>query len=176
MGITDWQRLLKQLTTKNKQKQNRQNNVNNQSNPSWLIPLNYIQPQPLFNKNNKTKNKKPFQCCYCQKSFAFNHDLLQHIMVHDKKTLDKPFQCNECGRSFSQKHSLTDHRRIHTGERPFECDLCHKRFSVKYNCKIHRRTHTGEKPYKCPLCVTVKKAFATKSGLNSHLKHIHSKK
>lgn len=90
----------------------------------------------------------------------------------DKNEKYRPYQCNLCKKRFTQRHSLNDHIRLHTGEKPYQCDICHKRFTVRYNCKVHRRIHTGEKPYECSMC---NKRFASKSGLNSHFKRMHSK-
>ena len=42
------------------------------------------------------KKIKPFPCAKCDKSFATNSDLRQHMTVHGE---GKVFECEECGRT-----------------------------------------------------------------------------
>ena len=42
------------------------------------------------------KKIKPFPCTKCDKSFATNSDLRQHMTVHGE---GKVFECEECGRT-----------------------------------------------------------------------------
>ncbi|XP_050396148.1 zinc finger protein 341 [Patella vulgata] len=57
-----------------------------------------------------TPNKKKLKCQYCQKLFAKNFDLQQHIRAH---TGVKPFQCIVCGRAFAQKSNVKKHMATH---------------------------------------------------------------
>lgn len=133
-------------------------------------PKNAVIDKTYIEKLKNEMKKKQNQCMYCGKQFLRKWNLNEHIKIHTK---EKPFECKICHKRFTQKHSLVEHTRIHSGERPFECDICHKRFRIKYNCKVHKRRHTGEKPYLCIYCGD--RRFASKSGLNSHIRHIHNK-
>eukprot|EP00062_Callorhinchus_milii_P022926 gi/632981227/ref/XP_007907475.1/ PREDICTED: zinc finger protein 341 isoform X2 [Callorhinchus milii] len=50
------------------------------------------------------------KCNYCDKMFAKNFDLQQHIRSH---TGEKPFQCIVCGRAFAQKSNVKKHMQTH---------------------------------------------------------------
>ncbi|XP_025116073.1 zinc finger protein 341-like isoform X3 [Pomacea canaliculata] len=54
--------------------------------------------------------RRSLQCQYCNKLFAKNFDLQQHIRAH---TGEKPFQCIVCGRAFAQKSNVKKHMATH---------------------------------------------------------------
>lgn len=54
--------------------------------------------------------KKKLRCELCDKYFAKNFDLQQHIRSH---TGEKPFQCIVCGRAFAQKSNVKKHMSTH---------------------------------------------------------------
>ncbi|KAG1659876.1 Zinc finger protein 341 [Nymphon striatum] len=54
--------------------------------------------------------KYKLKCAYCNKAFAKNFDLQQHIRSH---TGEKPFQCIVCGRAFAQKSNVKKHMQTH---------------------------------------------------------------
>ncbi|XP_064641574.1 zinc finger protein 341-like [Lineus longissimus] len=55
-------------------------------------------------------SKRKLKCQYCEKSFAKNFDLQQHVRSH---TGEKPFQCIVCGRAFAQKSNVKKHMQTH---------------------------------------------------------------
>ncbi|VDI47614.1 Hypothetical predicted protein, partial [Mytilus galloprovincialis] len=61
-------------------------------------------------KPGETEEKKKLRCQYCDKAFAKNFDLQQHIRAH---TGEKPFQCIVCGRAFAQKSNVKKHMSTH---------------------------------------------------------------
>lgn len=70
-------------------------------------------PTILRNRRGKPaepEDKKKLRCQYCDKAFAKNFDLQQHIRAH---TGEKPFQCIVCGRAFAQKSNVKKHMSTH---------------------------------------------------------------
>ncbi|XP_077138171.1 uncharacterized protein LOC143804196 isoform X2 [Ranitomeya variabilis] len=132
------------------------------------------------------KDKIPFSCSECGKSFMGEINLVRHQVIHIEEkpwpwlrkkptSVDYPrnelgerlFSCPECGKCFSKSAKLTDHLRTHTGEKPFPCSECGKCFRNKSGLLKHQRIHTGEKPFLCPECG---KYFSWKSCLEHHLR------
>lgn len=103
-------------------------------------------------------------CCFCEKSFGLQSQLVVHIRQH---TGEKPFECEHCHKAFASLKVLKVHERIHTGERPYKCSFCEKCFSAYANLVVHKRIHTNEKPYQCKLC---KRAFEHSGNLNRHFR------
>ncbi|XP_068082038.1 zinc finger protein 341-like [Anabrus simplex] len=71
------------------------------------IPVNTISTQYTFPVPAKSQKLK---CNFCDKSFAKNFNLQQHLRCH---TGEKPFQCVICGRAFAQKSNAKKHMGTH---------------------------------------------------------------
>ena len=78
----------------------------------------------VHNKN------KPWQCQFCEKTFATTSDLKQHLSSHG---MGKIHKCEDCGREFSNRDSAILHRKQHNNERTHFCQDCGKGF-FKASC------------------------------------------
>lgn len=113
-------------------------------------PLGYIKEEASFGHPNHGKlkyvvkqkfeprQKRRFQCLYCEKSFGKSSHLRDHHRTHSG---ERPFGCRYCGKAFSQFSNLRTHLRIHTGEKPFKCHICEKSFTQRVTLRSHLRTH-----------------------------------
>ncbi|XP_061826096.2 uncharacterized protein [Nerophis lumbriciformis] len=130
-----------------------------------------------------------YRCHLCDKSFSFNHHLVNHALrIHWKDvrcavcgdSLESPVRlsehlqshrgsktCPTCGKRCSSVSALAEHTTSHTGEKPHRCHMCGKECSRKGDLKIHMRIHTGEKPYCCSHCA---KRFTHSGHLRKHLR------
>lgn len=153
----------------------------------------------LFNISNKLNDENiqenPFNCEFCDKTFANKIKLRSHQRIH--KTNTKPFiyvdnktrnvgkknstnrkkykeektaMCEICNKVFSNAQALKIHIKRHNGQKDYKCKLCDKSFVTASVLTLHMRTHTGEKPYKCGDC---EKCFATNDNLNKH-RRVHT--
>lgn len=103
---------------------------------------------------------KPFDCQFCQKSFALSGDLTAHIRV----------SWNNCPFKRIIVHFLSF--QIHTGVRPYDCIICQKSFNQSSARNIHMRVHTGKRSYVCQICNF---AFTQSASLKRHMKiHMNS--
>ena len=73
---------------------------------------------------------KPWQCQFCEKTFATTSDLKQHLSSHG---MGKIHKCEDCGREFSNRDSAILHRKQHNNERTHFCKDCGKGF-FKASC------------------------------------------
>ncbi|XP_061692917.1 zinc finger protein 239-like [Syngnathoides biaculeatus] len=130
-----------------------------------------------------------FRCHLCEKSFSFNHHLVNHALrIHWRdaccavcgKAGESPGRlaehiqshrgsktCPVCGKRCGSVSALAEHMTSHTGAKPHRCYMCGKECSRKGDLKIHMRIHTGEKPYCCTHCG---KSFTHSGHLRKHLR------
>ncbi|XP_054655521.1 zinc finger protein 572-like [Dunckerocampus dactyliophorus] len=171
-----------------------------------LPPVRTLEASPLQdgqeNQPQKTSTEQTFtdsshfnlvtqdyRCHLCDKSFSFNHHLVNHALrIHWKdvccavcgESLESPIRlsehlqshrgsktCPTCGKQCGSVSALAEHMTSHTGEKPHRCHMCGKECSRKGDLKIHMRIHTGEKPYCCSHCG---KRFTHSGHLRKHLR------
>jgi len=83
------------------------------------------------------KDKGPFACSLCGRTFSLRGNLLRHERIHRG---DKPFRCRFCNKAFIQRTDVMAHERVHTGEKPFACTYCGKRFPRRSTMKEHEKS------------------------------------
>lgn len=152
-----------------------------------------------YNRHTKRLHSKerPFVCELCNKTFAINADLKNHLKVHENI---RNFQCDICGHGSLTVTNLRYHKKIvHETAGQHQCDLCPEVFSKKPFLWKHKRTkHRGahvcdicgislmtsqylkthklshdetNRKFPCPVCPH--KSFCSNGALRRHVKDSH---
>ncbi|XP_022823976.1 zinc finger protein OZF-like isoform X3 [Spodoptera litura] len=108
-----------------------------------------------------------FICRICRKTFANSGNVVRHLLLHTRKTMN----CPQCPGQFLNKirldrHIFKKHTHIDPDFKSYECDACPKKFKSSSNLMQHKKTHLTEKPFKCPNC---SHAFSFRANLKKHL-------
>lgn len=128
----------------------------------YLNPLDYEKHIVTHTK------KRPFQCNYCDKKFAFKQGLERHEILHDNNSL--PYPCQYCELRFPsgarlQRHLSSDH----AGTRPFPCGKCSKRFMLSHHLYRHIRTnHMKEEEATTFQCQECEEVFTEREEFFAH--------
>ncbi|XP_063585639.1 zinc finger protein 420-like [Penaeus indicus] len=137
------------------------------SSPSQLVLEGSLtkEERPKENSSRTEAGEKPFQCSYCEKTFRFKGNMVNHEKrIH---TNEKPFQCLQCKKKFITRYELKFHKlKVHS-EREFTCPHCSYKFQSKANLQRHIRVNTREKHVSCSYC---SEKFEADCALKEHVK------
>ncbi|XP_059612675.1 transcription factor grauzone-like [Phlebotomus argentipes] len=119
------------------------------------------------------EEEKRFKCPQCEKAYAFNAMLKQHMRhAHDESNRHV---CEICAKVFKSKYTYQIHLENHmdNGTRDFPCPMCGKAFKRKRLLKVHVERHnkTGE-IFKCDMCG---KVSPNRNALKNHIEYSHLK-
>ena len=139
--------------------------IHNKSKPCPHCDKKFMRGYNMRVHIERVHNKsKPWQCQFCEKTFATTSDLKQHLSSHG---MGKIHKCEDCGREFTNRDSAILHRKQHNNERTHWCQDCDKGFFKASCLQRHMRSHTGEKPYHCEFC---NRGFSQVTTLKNHKK------
>ena len=116
-------------------------------------------------------DEKHFKCPQCDKCFAYQHNVLHHlVLVH--KSEDKLKHCPICDKAFTCEAKVKIHMQAHSDVKSHLCAVCGKTFKDKRCLKWHvLNIHAGRKPFPCKECDA---SFAYPHTLRKHMKKNHS--
>ena len=84
------------------------------------------------------EQERPFQCKYCQKTFARKCQMSEHVLsAHEGARVLK---CGFCDKKFTTERRRRAHEFIHKNIRKFECSLCDAKFKRCHHLDTHMRT------------------------------------
>ncbi|KAG8147461.1 hypothetical protein E2320_022957, partial [Naja naja] len=112
-------------------------------------------------------HKRKFQCTECNRSFAFEGQLSQHLLIHVPGT---QFHCTECNLCFSSQKALTVHERVHAVDWPLHCSACNRTFLDTAAFDQHQLSHAPGQVCRCVECSVY---FTDPAALAEH-KRMHS--
>ena len=147
----------------------------------------------IYDRGSDIVGERMFRCDFCGNEYLCAKRILTHVVkTHDmlleesaehvtvlKKNLS-PKMCDVCGYKAKDPNIYYIHFHkyfrhgvsLPHGWSPHKCDLCQKEFFTKFQLKEHKLAHFEETPFICQHCGT---GFRTRTGLNSHMFHKHSK-
>lgn len=106
------------------------------------------------------REKKEYNCSFCEKVCRSNSDKIKHERVHTGET---PYSCSMCDKSFKQSSYLLKHERNHTGERPYKWVRADPTSNVFIKQEIVRTPFSH-------ICEECDKAFNTATELKQHMR------
>ncbi|XP_072858783.2 zinc finger protein 398 [Pogona vitticeps] len=117
--------------------------------------------------DHQYSRKRKFQCAECNRSFAFQGQLSQHLLTHIPGT---QFHCTECNLCFSSQKALVLHERIHAVDWPLHCSVCNRSFTDTAAFDHHQQSHGPGQVRRCLECNVY---FTSPAALEEH-KRMHS--
>ncbi len=137
------------------------------------------------NKSFKTKNKRSyhertclggprFNCGRCDKTFASQRNLTDHLkVVHEKDVANYMFDCEHCGKKFYKRCNYDSHVISHQPRhvrKMFKCDQCGQSFKRSKNLKLHKEAkHLSNGLKKAYLCSMCGQCLESYTGYRQHL-------
>ena len=120
-------------------------------------PVENLSSTLTFSKIREKVEHTKHACPQCQKEFADEHKVRQHIsFVHENF---KPYECSECEKFFRTKSEVVKHNvRNHEGSDEY----------TKYNPVP--KGSSVEKQFKCPICSV---GFTKTKQLKTHILRFH---
>ncbi|XP_076438944.1 uncharacterized protein LOC143277880 [Babylonia areolata] len=113
------------------------------------------------------KAAKTFDCSVCQKSFASQVELDEHVQGHAD---EKPFVCEVCNKGFYSSGLLNKHKKQHASSKHV-CNVCNETFKSGAGLKEHKKTHAppSRPTPKEVLCELCGKKFASARAMCNHV-------
>ncbi|XP_061442252.1 zinc finger protein 398-like [Rhineura floridana] len=150
--------------------------------------------QQTTTTDHQYSRKRKFQCTDCNRSFAFQGQLSQHLLTHAPGS---QFPCTRCKLCFSSQKSLAVHERGHSADWALQCSMCSNNVTGAFDqnqqspapgrpapcleCSVyftdpaalaaHQRMHSEDWPFRCPQC---DRTFVHQGLLLEHLEN-HSR-
>ena len=123
---------------------------------------------------NSHREKLPFDCSYCPKSFPTYKQRIKHMNCHEEA---KSYKCEHCPKAFMIPFKLKAHNDFHITGINLPCSQCLKVFPSERLLKKHKNIHTEkyrqkmkeDRKYMCPVvnCFN-KKGFRSEKHLRIH--------
>lgn len=125
--------------------------------------------------NSKEKQKRLFNCKFCDRSYFHQRHLAYHLRKH---TGDQRYKCELCipEKLFYYSDAVKWHHIRHHGKAaPFNCTVCLKKFIHAKSLHTHEKDHqeSGSLSVDCPICG---KSVSEKRHLKRHLRGHEAKR
>jgi KRAB domain-containing zinc finger protein len=114
------------------------------------------------------KSERHF-CTFCEKNFAYENSLKQHLKNFHADKFQADFHCcHFCDKTYIQKHKLKAHLESFQCRRIFTCDHCGKKVDDKKKIYQHVKIHAIHK-VECKIC----QAQVKLTSLRDHMRIMH---
>ena len=136
--------------------------------PCTLCDKRYAMEEDL-RQHMKTHTEGPFPCCVCGKLVATQRNLQRHMLVHENRPNTQVFKCTDCNIGFFNQSDLDSHNQCHAENNTCKCNFCEATFKQAAELKDHRRTVHSKMtfPINCERC---DKIFPTKYKILCHMR------
>ena len=115
---------------------------------------------------------KPYKCLECDDSFTLLYEYKQHIRQMHADTED--LRCSDCYKVFPDPNHLEKHRIV---EHRLECEICGKTFARLAYLQLHVQVHSGDNVYNCKYCSQgFDSEYAYKQHVKTHPENQRSRK
>ena len=130
---------------------------------------NFAMQTALTNHLKVHTNGRPYKCLECDSSFSLLLEYKAHMRQVHADT--EELRCTDCFRVFPDREALETHRSV---EHLLECEICGKSFARLAYLQLHIQVHRGKNIYNCKVC---SEGFDTEYAYKQHMRtHPKNKK